>query len=308
MSGRRVLVIRGGAIGDFILTLPTLKLIRDSISGVEIEALGNHGIVELAQASGHADAVRHLDSPAMARMFAPNAKLDEGLIDWLKSFNLVVSYLFDPDGFFRGNMERAGVKTYLDAPHRVLENGPHAQVQLAKPLERLAMWLEPDAAPTIHIPQAEPKAGNMTIAVHPGSGSIKKNWAVEHWARLGPDLLKRCPQARLILVTGEAERERGAVDIICSAWEGLPFEHWDSLPLPELARRLPHCTHFLGHDSGMTHLAAACGLKCHAFFGPTNPAIWAPQNPEVTVFRSPSHDLSSLSYQAGVEQVLRFLA
>ena len=36
----RILVIRGGAIGDFILTLPALKALRDSMPHAHVEILG----------------------------------------------------------------------------------------------------------------------------------------------------------------------------------------------------------------------------------------------------------------------------
>lgn len=299
-----MLVIRGGAIGDFILTLPAIQLIRESIPGVQIEIMGNHGIVELALASGHADAIRHLDSPAMARMFARNPALDEALCAWLRSFNVVVSYLFDPDGFFRANLERAGVRTLLDAPHRVQEGGPHAQFQLARPLEKLAMWLEPDAAPTIRMPDSYSSTGEIMVAIHPGSGSLKKNWPVQNWCLLGREILNAKPDAKLVLVSGEAERERGVIESIDSAWRSLPWEHWDSLPLPELAKRLPRCSYFLGHDSGVTHLAAACGVSCLAFFGPTDPAIWAPRNHGVQVVQASKGDLTTLPFEDGLSSVL----
>ena len=37
---KRILVIRGGAIGDFILTLPAVKLLRDNFPSAHIEILG----------------------------------------------------------------------------------------------------------------------------------------------------------------------------------------------------------------------------------------------------------------------------
>jgi len=37
---RRLLVIRGGAIGDFILTLPALKALRDAYPNTHLEILG----------------------------------------------------------------------------------------------------------------------------------------------------------------------------------------------------------------------------------------------------------------------------
>ena len=61
-----VLVIRGGAIGDFILTLPAIRLLRENIPNAHIEVLGYKPIVELATAAGLADATRNLEHASMA--------------------------------------------------------------------------------------------------------------------------------------------------------------------------------------------------------------------------------------------------
>ncbi|MBL9145409.1 MAG: glycosyltransferase family 9 protein [Verrucomicrobiaceae bacterium] len=289
---RRILIIRGGAIGDFILTLPAIKLVRDSITNTHIEVLGYPAITELAVAAGIADSTRSIEHRSHALLFVPGAKLDDALVEWLKSFNVIVSYLHDPDGIVRGNMERIGVRTYLDAPHRVEEGQGHAANQLAKPLESLAMWLD-DPAPRIQVANAE--ARSPRIAVHPGSGSIKKNWSLDHWCRV----LHELRDHPLVLITGEAERERGITDAVRDACPDLNIEHWESLPLVELARRLPACSAFLGHDSGISHLAAACGVPCHLFFGPTDPATWAPANENVVVHRVSTRNLDDLSWQEG---------
>ncbi|MDB6118763.1 MAG: hypothetical protein JWO08_2544 [Verrucomicrobiaceae bacterium] len=300
----RVLVIRGGAIGDFILTLPAIKLLRDSIAGCHLEVLGYPGIIDLAVAAGLADASRSLEHRSMALLFVPNAKIDEALAEWLKSFNLVVSYLYDPDGHLAGNMQRIGMKTFLAMPSRVIDGQGHAAMQLAKPLESLAMYLE-DPAPHIRMPQAW--APSDTIAIHPGSGSLKKNWPVEHWCRAGHELHALRPQARLALITGEAELERGITAQVLKAWKSLPVDHWDSLPLTELAARLPGCSVFLGHDSGIGHLAAACGLPCLLFFGPSDPATWAPQNTDVTVYQAVTKDLQEVSFDEGWGAIKAFI-
>ena len=62
----------------------------------------------------------------------------------------------------------------------------------------------------------------------------------------------------------------------------------------ELAGRLQNCALFLGHDSGISHLAAAVGTSCLLLFGPTDPAIWAPANPEVRVLRAPSLTMAGI--------------
>ena len=48
----RILVIRGGAIGDFILTLPAINLLRDSFPESLLEILGYQHIIALARLRG----------------------------------------------------------------------------------------------------------------------------------------------------------------------------------------------------------------------------------------------------------------
>ena len=48
----RILVIRGGALGDFILTLPAIRLLRDNFRNCALHILGYRHIAILAQRSG----------------------------------------------------------------------------------------------------------------------------------------------------------------------------------------------------------------------------------------------------------------
>ncbi|MEY2558792.1 MAG: heptosyltransferase [Verrucomicrobiota bacterium] len=97
----RILVIRGGAIGDFVLTLPAIKLLRDRFPKSHLEILGYEHIIALAQKRYYAAAIRSIESGALARFFARNSDLPSELIDYFGGFDLIVSYLFDPDGIFR---------------------------------------------------------------------------------------------------------------------------------------------------------------------------------------------------------------
>jgi heptosyltransferase III len=184
-------------------------------------------------------------------------------------------------------------------PHRVVDGQGYAAHQLAQPLEKIAFFLD-DPRPIITHPQAEPKQPHR-IAIHPGSGGLKKNWAVAHWCQLGRALAQQ--QHELVLITGEAERERGTTAEVLTAWQDLPIQHWDCLPLPELAKRLPSCTAFLGHDSGTSHLAAACGVPCHLFFGPSHPDTWAPR--DATLCQAA--DLAELPYPQAWVSISEFL-
>ena len=71
----RILVIRGGAIGDFILTLPALELLREAFRDAHIEILGYKHIVALAERRFYANAMRSIEYGALASFFARDGEL-----------------------------------------------------------------------------------------------------------------------------------------------------------------------------------------------------------------------------------------
>lgn len=297
----RVLVIRGGAIGDFILTFPAIRLLRENLAACHLEVLGYAGIAELAISAGLADKTRSLSDPRMAMLFARGANIDPELVAYFTSFNLIVSYLYDPDAIFRGNLERIGVKGLIDMPQKVSERAGHASEQLARPLQKLALFLE---EPKWRLPTLPVGVKSAKIAIHLGSGSKSKNWAMDHWNQLLHELIYKYPEAQFVCITGEAEEAR---DTVGEAKIHPTIERWHALPLMELAVRLSHCRLFLGHDSGISHLASACGVPSLLLFGPTDPATWAPPQPTVQILQAPDGDLANLALET-VRQAVLLLA
>ncbi|MEY2561500.1 MAG: heptosyltransferase [Verrucomicrobiota bacterium] len=300
----RILVIRGGAIGDFVLTLPALKLLRDRFPDAQIEILGYKHIASLAEKRFYADAVRSIESGQLARFFAKDSELPAELVDYFASFDLIVSYLFDPDGIFEANLKRCRIRTFVAAPSK-LDKREHAARQLARPLEALGLHLEDSAARIYPSESDRASARNILghrscrlIAIHPGSGSETKNWPLASWQKLGDDLLAH--DHELIIVSGEADEER--VRVLESVWTGKPVKFARNLPLPHLAALLEN-TIFLGHDSGISHIAAAVGPRCVLLFGPTDPAIWAPANKNVTVIRAPDGQMPLLDVEAVIAAI-----
>lgn len=308
----RILVIRGGAIGDFILTLPAIKLLRENFPDAHIEILGYRHIVAVAEGRFYAEGARSIEYGPMSGFFVPHSVLDPGLAEYFASFQQVISYLFDPDGFFEGNLRRAGVKNFLPA-YQKIDDSEHASLQLARPLQRLALFLDdhaatiyPSAADREHAAPHFPNITGPVIAIHPGSGSPRKNWPIEHWIALGRWIFSRRPDARLLVVGGEADGAQ--VSALSAAFQGRLAYVARDLELPKLAAFLERCSMFLGHDSGISHLAAAVGTRCVLLFGPTDPAIWAPANPDVKVIQAPDADLNSLPVGAVSEALEPLLA
>ena len=251
----RILVIRGGAIGDFILTLPVLTALGERFPGAAIEVLGYPRIATLALWGGLAKAVHAIESPGLAAFFARGGSSDLEWRDFLGQFAIVISYLYDPDGIFEANVKSCGPGQFIAAPHRPDEaKSIHASDVFLKPLERLTIF-GGDSVARLELPG--PAKRENTVALHPGSGSESKNWPELNWRELLVHLLDHSP-LDLLLVGGEAEGEK--LKRLAKRLPGDRIEIAQHVPLQELAPRLAKCAGYIGHDSGLTHLASALGL------------------------------------------------
>ena len=315
---QRILVIRGGAIGDFILTLPALKALRDARPQAHMEILGYKHIAVLAEKRFYAQAVHSIEYGLLARFFARNSELPAELADYFASFDWIVSYLYDPDRIFETNLRRCGVQNVICGPAKITDSRSdglpavignptagkpsfldgHATRQLARPIEELGINVV-DFAERI-FPSIEDRefareflasVPQPIIAIHPGSGSREKNWPLENWIGLFSPDSRLAHLESLLVISGEADEAQ--TDRLEREWKNRGVRFVRNLPLPRLAAVLERSV-FIGHDSGISHLAAAAGANCILLFGPTNPDVWAPPNDNVRVLKAPSGQLSDL--------------
>jgi heptosyltransferase-2 len=293
----RILVIRGGAIGDFILTLPAIAALRRQFPEAHLEVLGYPHIAQLAVAGGLVNRVQSIEARALAGFFARGGELSENLADYFSEFDLILSYLYDPDGVFQTNVGLCTGAQFIVGPHRADEAARlHATRVYLQPLERLAIF-EADPIPRLLL-ASRPPSINL-LALHPGSGSERKNWPEAKWAEL-LRLLISSTDFNLLLVGGEAEGER--LQRLAAALPPARCQVAQSLPLADLAHRLASCRAFIGHDSGISHLAAAVGLSGVVLWGDTVEEIWRPPSEKVVVLRH-SEGLARLPVGAVVEQL-----
>lgn len=287
----RFLVVRGGAIGDFILTLPVFAALREMFPSARIELLGYPNVTRLALAGGAVDGARDIDARPMASYFTRGGDTDPALGEYFGSFHVVISYLYDPDKLFQTNVNLCGELQFIQGIHRPDEGGPlHATEALLQALERLAIFGS-NSTPRLDL-TAEPAVG--AIAAHPGSGSEKKNWPIAKWV----EFLRRLRgEHRLLVIGGEADRER--IDRIRAELSGDGVDYLMNSPLDEVGRRLSGCRAFVGHDSGITHLAAAVGLPGVCLWGETNETVWRPKSERFDLLRG-GIGLGAI----GVEEVL----
>jgi heptosyltransferase-3 len=294
--GLKILVLRGGALGDLILTLPVLAEIRESYPNAEVVLLGILPQARLA-APGFVDRVERIDAPDLLPIFV-EGWLPDVVRNRLQGFDLAINLFCDPGSVIARNLAAAGVKRVL-AGSSQMRPGVHAVLQLADVLGPLGLTLR-DPVPRLAV---GPKPGKSnTFAFHVGSGSAQKNWPIDHWTELTQQLDGFFDD--FLLVGGEADDQ--VVREFRARCRIPRLRTLLNASLTDVCQALNECAVFVGHDTGVTHLAAAVGIPTIALFGPTNPNIWAPLGEHVSVLQSPDGLMSSISpTETAVETVRR---
>ena len=303
-----ILVIRGGAIGDFILTLPAIRLLRMAFPEATVEILGCYPVIQLVEGRYYAQLTHNLNSALWVSLFTPQVKLDKALCWYFARFQKVINYLNDE--CLSHNLLHAGVRHLIQGSSQI-DNGAHAAYQLAKPLKKLSLFLQHPAAHLFPSHQDQQKALYMLksmgyktpfFVMHPGSGGRHKNWPLVCWKALFFWAIQKFPDFNLICVGGEADKL--ALEYLSHQICSLRICFFDSLPLPILTGLLSQASLFVGQDSGISHIAAATGIHCILLYGPTNPHIWAPANRLVSVIISSTHAMQDLPFEV-VQQAIQ---
>jgi heptosyltransferase-2 len=135
-------------------------------------------------------------------------------------------------------------------------------------------------------------SGSRTVVIHPGAGGENRIWPKENFISVIDQLIAW--RHTVVLVGGKIEKTICAdIEEAFSCPEKLKNLS-GQLNIGELCGVISAADIFVGHDSGPSHIAGALGVKSCIIFGPSDPAIWAPKGPGVTVlhftggeFRSP---------------------
>lgn len=257
----RTLVVHTGGIGDFLLFCPSLKRLAEegpvALAGLYRDRLN------LAVVSGIAVSAHLLDDFDFASVFSePSVRF----ASFVARFDRAIVWMADDDGCVRTAFLEAGVRdvrTFAGLPPTTTWE-KHASAYYAE-------CLGLDDLPPLLLPIVADEPAHDVI-VHPGSGGTNKNWPMDRFAAVAAELTHQ--GRRVEWVRGPAEEDTdyppGAAIL-------------DTSSVIALARHLSNALVYVGNDSGVTHLAAACGCTTVAIFGTTGPRVWAPRGEHVRV-------------------------
>ena len=278
----RFLVIRGGAIGDFIVTLPVLQALRAAFPGCHISLWAYPHVARLAVLAGLADELTSLDQADMAHFFVPAPDFTPSQLSLIPSYHIIFNYLHDPESQVRSNLLLAGAQQVISGDPFVTRLP--AVRHFLEPLAQLALFDQPDL-PALDLPAPllldgrtrldaalGAPASPAPVALHPGAGAPAKRWPLARYLEIADALRSR--SIPVLWILGEADADLAAA--LADAAPSAP--RLQNLPLTDLAPALAHCRAYLGNDSGIAHLAAALAVPTLTLFGPTDPDLWAPRS------------------------------
>lgn len=332
-SLHRLLIIRLGALGDVIRTLPALRAIRHRFPRAHISWLVEEGSRELLEGHPDLDQVILLPRRTLSSEFRRPWHLHRGLgrlagvVRRLRAERF--DAVFDLHGLLKsGLLARAsGARVRFGFPRELGREGNHrflthllpVPTEVVNRVDRLSRMLSaagidprPEAGCGIfpsddafaivdrYLEEALPDVqsnsqGLAVFAVGSSTQQAWKRWPVEHYADLAASLVQRLP-VEVVLSWGPGEKKMAEAVLEAAG----PTQHIHLAPplrLMELSALLERCHLFVGGDSGPMHLAAAMGTAVVGIFGPTDPELNRPLAPGGFHSVHPDRDYGSLSKQ-----------
>jgi len=268
---KRILIVRTDRLGDVVLTLPVLPLLRSCYPDAHLAMLLNRYTGEIVEGNPYLNELIWYDRGGEPVPFREMCReLRTGRFD-----AAVVVY---PRFRLACLMACAGIPIRVGTGYRyysVLFNRrvfEHRRVAAKHEAEyNIGLIRElgctASGAPEfrIEIPEEARKAvrpyvvaahGKNIVVLHPGSGGSAREWPASSFGALAKTLLKRGDVE--ILVTGTGI-EQQAVEHVVSMAGGKPVSLLGKLAVKELAALLESASLFVGNSTGPIHIAAAVG-------------------------------------------------
>ena len=302
------LILQPGAIGDCVLTLPLAELMKDSLGLGKLDIIGHTEYIGILPGRTCVDGILSIDSVDLHRLFAPNKTFDladrDPLINVFANYAWIVSFLGEPNSDFEQNLiftancsHSAEVITLSMKPPKGYSEHL-ADFYIQQFIDQSGHSLHSRRFQTndclIKATEADINTGKELLreiglgsdeklmVIQPGSGGVRKCWHLENFLAVARELDSR--GVEIIFLLGPAELERysdAKIKKISSVVRCLT-----DLSLTQVLGLLSCVDGFIGNDSGITHLAAALGVRTYSIYGPTNPEVYKSIGPDVTVFAS----------------------
>ena len=288
-----ILIIHPGGLGDVVLSLPAVAVLRKKFPHARIPVAGNvdHLVPVM---SGYADKILSISTLPLHHIYAHDVSSEQDLRFW-RSFDLIVSWTGWRDREFIRRFKAIHPDVRI-APWKPIPGETRHVSRLFVDSLSLSGIVEADVElPHVHLSPELRSLGRAWLiaqgwngrdpltAIHPGAGSGAKRWPLSRFKSLA-SALSLNEKRKILIVEGSAER--GLAEKMLPEIPSNGAIVFNRMSLDLLSAVLASCELFIGNDSGVAHLAASLGVRCIVLFGPTLPQNWGPLGQDVTILRN----------------------
>jgi heptosyltransferase III len=269
------LIYHTGALGDFLTATPVLRYWKLQNGPLRLVLLGNPSIGAFAIDAGVIDDYLDIDEPAFLPLFSGTFSSE---VNKIMSPFLAAILFAAPGSPVIDNVKQCGISRLYCQP-------PFPSSRLHAVDYHLSLFTDPSTLPPeTKRPRITPSSASIKesfsiipdkccpAALHPGSGSRKKNWPFERFVSLADAVRKKGIPVMWLFGPADDGFNVPSGDIVVL-----------NRPLALCAALLSRCRAFIGNDSGMAHLAAAVDCPSVVLFGPSDPMVWAPRGRNVRI-------------------------
>ncbi len=263
-----LLIIHQGALGDFVLFLPSLLFLKNYYARIGIFCSEkNRKIVSYFDLAD----TFPIESKIFSLLFSERPPSEA--LEKFRSFSEILIFSFS--GYLKERLSSlVPSKIYQIPPRPDPKEKIHVADYIRKKIE------EEGLADNVKFVFPEFSTEKKKTFIHPGSGSKRKRWSIYNFIRLYEMLSSEGIDTDFII--GPAEED--LYDILRLY---VPSEKIHLLDDPfDLILLLKQSFGFIGNDSGVTHLCAFLGIPSVAIFGPSDPVRWRPLGKKVKVMRA----------------------
>jgi heptosyltransferase-3 len=277
----RILVVTLRRLGDVLLTTPLVRTLRRGYPDAQIEMLVFAGSERILAGNPDIDGIVTMKPRA-----SPGESL--ALIRQLwRRYDLTVSTQGGDRPTFAAwiaGRRRVGlIAAQGDGAwwkRRVLDVAvptqpqEHRVPQLLRLVESLGLQPQLDLVPPQPTSAADVMPPRPYAVIHINPMYRYKRWTDAGWRRLARALTER--GLAVVATEGRDPAERAYADAVWDAAEAPIIREGGRLDFGGLAALLRDAAVYVGPDTGITHLAAACGTPTVAIYGPTSPELIGP--------------------------------
>ncbi|MCX8030724.1 MAG: hypothetical protein N3A59_03990 [Thermodesulfovibrionales bacterium] len=319
----KIFLHHDGALGDVLLSLPTIDFIRDSSI---IHLSTRYDIGTFLSRVGFVEEISDVGGALYLSLYSEKAEVDDKLRKFLSQFKKAYVFSITKPSFLAAKIRTVipftfEIKTIPTYPYEINV----AFFRLKQLLEDKQLrsikddFIFPYSYATKFIRISDDclnnvanilkdlgyDSKNLLLSLHPGSGDLRKCWKLTNFLEL-IERLQDLTNLFVVIFTGYAESDKMKSEIDDFVKNRDRSIHLSNIELTYVASFLKYSQFYIGNDSGISHLASLLCPKVFVIFGLTNPVLWRPPYANVEVIKLDFKDNFSKSSQLSeVESVLK---